>query len=99
MKGDRPDFVVHCVTGFGRGKSRWKEVGVAWWNKDRASFTVMLDAVPLSGRLVVMRPRPRSEEEVLAEALPALAMAGDWFSTCQFEASRLRPCHRGLTVY
>lgn len=62
MKGQRPDFVVKAVTDLGRQKSRWKDVGVGFWNKDRESLTILLDAVPLSGKLVLMRPKEREGE-------------------------------------
>jgi hypothetical protein len=50
---------VYAIFDFkaeGRGRSRWVRVGVAFDNKD-GSLNVLLDALPLSGRLQV-RARP-----------------------------------------
>lgn len=59
MAARRPDFIAYAVTQAGP-RSRWREVGVAFWNPDRENLTVILDAAPLSGRLVLGR-RPTQE--------------------------------------
>ena len=38
-------------------------VGVAFKGRDRDSLTVLLDAVPLSGKVVLMPPRERDSEQ------------------------------------
>jgi len=62
MKGRKPDFIVSSVVDVGDDKSRWREIGVAFWNEKHESMSVLLDAVPLSGKLVLMPPKPRSAE-------------------------------------
>jgi hypothetical protein len=62
MKGRKPDFIVSSVVDVGDDKSRWREIGVAFWNEKRDSMSVLLDAVPLSGKLVLMPPKARSAE-------------------------------------
>jgi hypothetical protein len=52
------DVFAIFETKDGRDRSRWVRVGVAFDNKD-GSLNVLLDAVPLSGRLQV---RPRATE-------------------------------------
>ena len=47
-------------------RSRWVRIGVAFDNKD-GSINVLLDAVPLSGRLQV---RPRAESAEATTAVP-----------------------------
>jgi hypothetical protein len=37
----------------GEGKSYWTKVGAAFTHKNGSGFTILLTAVPLSGRLVV----------------------------------------------
>ncbi len=62
MKGRKPDFIVSSVVDIADDKSRWREVGVAFWNENHETMSVLLDAVPLSGKLVLMPPKPRSAD-------------------------------------
>lgn len=62
MKGRKPDFIVSSVVDVSDEKSRWREIGVAFWNERHDSMSVLLDAVPLSGKLVLMPPKQRSAE-------------------------------------
>lgn len=43
-------------------KSRWTRIGVSFLNKD-GSETVVLDALPLNGRLVLREPKAKATEE------------------------------------
>jgi hypothetical protein len=56
MAAKRPDFIAYSVAGTS-GQTRWREVGVAFWNRKQSALTVLLDAAPLSGRLVLAAPR------------------------------------------
>jgi len=56
MAARRPDFIAYSVTET-TGRSRWREVGVAFWNRKEDALTVLVDAVPISGRLVLSAPR------------------------------------------
>jgi hypothetical protein len=56
MAARRPDFIAYSVTQVG-ARSRFREVGVAFWNQKRTALTVLLDAAPLSGRVVLSAPR------------------------------------------
>jgi len=49
LKG--PDFVAKVNV-----RDTWKEVGVAFYNPKTQSFTVYLDSIPLSGKLVLFKP-------------------------------------------
>jgi hypothetical protein len=42
-------------------RTRWREIGAAFENRD-ASLTVLVDAVPLSGRIILMPPKKDREE-------------------------------------
>jgi hypothetical protein len=62
-------YAIYESRSDGRERSRWVRVGVAFDNRD-GSLNVLLDALPLSGRLQI-RPRPSgapSEEEVSASS-------------------------------
>lgn len=63
MKGRKPDFIVSSVVDTADDKSRWREIGVAFWNEKHDSMSVLLDAVPLSGKLVLMPPKQRPAEQ------------------------------------
>jgi hypothetical protein len=56
MAGRRPDYIAYAVTQTS-GRSRWREVGVAFWNRREDALTVLVDALPLSGRLVLSARR------------------------------------------
>ena len=43
-------------------KSYWTKVGVTFLNKD-GSETVVLDAIPVNGRLVLQEPKKTEEDE------------------------------------
>jgi len=61
MSPRRPDFIAHSVVQT-NGFNRWREVGVAFWNERKDTVTVLLDAMPFSGR-VVLAPREVRELE------------------------------------
>jgi len=58
----RPDYIVNTVVELEGGQSRWREVGVAFKN-DKDTVTILLDAVPLTGRLVLTRPKERQQPQ------------------------------------
>ena len=62
MKGKRPDYVVSVVVDAGGddNKARWREIGVAFAS-DKGTITVLLDAVPLTGKLVLTAPKERAQ--------------------------------------
>ncbi len=57
MKGQRPDFTVSTVVPSDGGE-RWREIGVAF-TSDKGTITVLLDALPVTGKLVLSAPKPR----------------------------------------
>jgi hypothetical protein len=65
MKGQPPDFIALSATDLEGGKTRWKEVGVAFKNGKTGTISISLDALPLSGRLVL---KPADEKEIQAES-------------------------------
>jgi len=59
MKGKRPDYSVSTVIPTDNG-DRWREIGVAFASERGASITILLDALPVSGKLVLTPPRERA---------------------------------------
>ncbi|MFI5397693.1 MAG: hypothetical protein ACHQ9S_19325 [Candidatus Binatia bacterium] len=57
MKGKRPDHTVRTVVQTDNG-DRWREIGVAF-TSEGGTITVLLDALPVSGKLVLRVPQPR----------------------------------------
>ncbi len=58
MKGKKPDYSVNTVLQTENG-DRWREIGVAFSSERGDTITVLLDALPVSGKLVLMPPRER----------------------------------------
>ena len=55
-----PTHRLYVVRGEGK-QTRWTELGAAWPNSDGQGFSLILDAIPTGGRLV-MREIADSEE-------------------------------------
>jgi hypothetical protein len=60
MKG-KIDFECFAVEDAKKegGKARWTRIGVAFVNKD--SITVRLNALPINGEVVLLKPKPKEE--------------------------------------
>jgi hypothetical protein len=58
MKGKRPDFTVSTVVQTDNG-DRWREIGVAFESDKGGTITVLLDALPVSSKLVLRAPQQR----------------------------------------
>jgi hypothetical protein len=54
-------YHVKATTAGEQGEKRgvWTRVGAAWPNKDGRGFNVILDVVPLDGRLILREPLER----------------------------------------
>ena len=51
----RPTHKVLQPIRISEDKTLWQELGVAWETKNGASFSVQLDSIPLSGRIILKR--------------------------------------------
>ncbi|WP_165064004.1 hypothetical protein [Paludisphaera rhizosphaerae] len=60
VKNRRPTFIAYQVRDGNDQASYWDRVGVAWSNRD-GGYTVQLHSIPLSGRIVLSRPKARDE--------------------------------------
>lgn len=54
----RPTHRLFTVSGDG-DTARWTEIGAAWSNKDAKGFTLQLEALPVSGRIVMRLIEPK----------------------------------------
>ena len=54
VKKRRPDYIAKTVAEE-KEKTRWKDVGVGFQKND--TITILLDALPVNGKIVLMPPR------------------------------------------
>jgi hypothetical protein len=59
MKGKKPAYIANTVIDGDGNQARWREIGVAFESDKGDSITVLLDALPVTGRLVLTRPKER----------------------------------------
>lgn len=53
---NRPTHAVYVVEGEG-DSAYWTKIGSAWSHSDGDGFNIQLTALPLSGRIVVRKPK------------------------------------------
>lgn len=58
----KPSHYAYVVSGEGEKKS-WVRIGAAWANADGQGLNLILDAVPVSGRLTLRTPSERTEAD------------------------------------
>lgn len=51
---NKPEFALFSVQGEGDA-ARWSRIGAAWPHKDGSGFSIKLESLPLSGRIVMRR--------------------------------------------
>jgi len=62
MTQKKPTHYAYQVKeGKDKKQNYWTKIGVAFTNADNEGFTVFLDAVPLDGKLVIRKPKPKEE--------------------------------------
>ena len=61
MSSDKPKVVLVPIESENLKKTIWRRVGSAF-NNPNGSMTVLLDAVPLSGKLVIKDDIPRGDQ-------------------------------------
>lgn len=52
----RPDFNAYHVKKYGGDKSSWTQIGAAWKHADGSGINIMLDCVPVDGRITLRAP-------------------------------------------
>lgn len=58
----RPSHAVYIVEGEGES-AFWTKIGAAWSHEDGDGFNLQLSCLPLTGRLVIRKPKPQAERE------------------------------------
>ena len=61
----KPDYIAYTVRDFekdGEKKGRWLEIGAAWKHKDDEGLDLTLEALPVSGRVVLRKNTPKPTE-------------------------------------
>lgn len=61
-KSRKPSHAVYIVEGEGE-TAFWTKIGAAWTHEDGDGFNLQLSAMPLSGRLIVRKPKPQADRE------------------------------------
>lgn len=61
MSNNKPKIVLTPIESEKLNKTIWRRVGTAFTNGND-SMTVLLDAIPLSGKLVITEDKPREHE-------------------------------------
>jgi hypothetical protein len=56
----RPTHRLYTVKGEG-DIARWIEIGASWTNRDGQGFTLIFDALPIDGRVVMREITERTE--------------------------------------
>lgn len=59
---NRPSHAVYVVEGEGDG-AFWTRIGAAWRHEDGDGYNLVLSAIPLTGRLVIRKPRTSAEAQ------------------------------------
>lgn len=60
----QPTFIVYTVTEYTVGtekRSKWRECGAAFQHKDGEGLDVILDALPVNGRLTLRKPKEKED--------------------------------------
>lgn len=58
---NRPTHAVYVVEGEGEN-AYWTKIGSAWSHSDGDGFNIQLTALPLTGRIVVRKPKQAKAE-------------------------------------
>lgn len=48
-----PTHIAYSVRNYGEGKSQWTRIGAVWPHRDEQGFSLMLNAMPLDGRIEI----------------------------------------------
>jgi hypothetical protein len=57
---NKPAFIVYQVLDRdGKKDDIWNHIGAAWQHKDGNGFNIVLNSLPLDGRLTMRKPKPK----------------------------------------
>ncbi len=63
--GKRPTHTAYSVREYsknGETKSAWSSISIAWAHKDGDGFDIILEALPVSGRVAIRKNKPKPEQ-------------------------------------
>jgi hypothetical protein len=67
MSDNKPTHTAYAVREFksetGEVDSSWSRIGSAWQHKDGKGLNITLDAVPVSGRVVLRLSEPKKKND------------------------------------
>ena len=59
----KPSHFAYTVREGGEnGQDYWTKIGVAFEHNDNKGFSVILEAMPLDGKLTIRKPEPKSKK-------------------------------------
>lgn len=63
----KPSLIAYTVKERGKGQSSiWTKIGAAWKHSDEFGYSVVLDAFPVDGRIVLIEPKADSASDTLS---------------------------------
>ena len=63
-EGRKPDFIAKTVRKDEKtGEDRWTDIGVAFVNAKSETITILLNALPMTDRLVLAKPFEKEEKK------------------------------------
>jgi hypothetical protein len=61
--GRKPDQIAYSVRGTADGKEYWNRVGAMWMHKDGRGAELVLDSVPIDGRITLREQRDQRMQD------------------------------------
>jgi hypothetical protein len=61
----KPVFHAFTTREYGEGQDRktfWRQIGSVFAHKSGKGFDVILDALPIDGRIVLLEPQPKDKD-------------------------------------
>ncbi|MEQ8357852.1 MAG: hypothetical protein RH860_00085 [Cytophagales bacterium] len=59
----KPDYYAYSVRAISEDSANWTKLGAAWNNKDGEGINIVLDGLPIDGKLTLRKPQEPSEAE------------------------------------
>ncbi|MFY0696730.1 MAG: hypothetical protein JXR11_02640 [Balneola sp.] len=60
---NKPDYLAYSVRSNNEGSSNWTKLGAAWNNKDGEGINIILDGLPIDGKLTLRKPLEENHNE------------------------------------
>jgi len=62
----KPSHTAYSVREYTKGgekKSAWSPIGVAWAHTDGEGFDIVLESLPVNGRVALRKNKPKAEQQ------------------------------------